>query len=631
MIFFKSLFFMQIIFNANLLFAQNSVLINFGTDNCTNPNNPSFSLINNPLSSAPTLLSNCDMHLQQPDISSVFVAYNPKNNKVYVSDIRNGTDTKIWVLDIGLPNDIGCPINIPIAPTYSYNYISNNFEFDNNGNLWSFSNYDNTTGQCSLDMFDVNTGLIINTRILQFPIGNFPNTILSGDLCILPNGRMFATLGTGPSKLFEIKNYDLATPSIDFLSNIPMECYGIAYLNGILEITGSDFVNACYYYKYDISTNQLSVDAPFQVNGSPIDNSSITPAIGCTNNLINAVIVDSNTYDLMYEIYIENKGNVSLNKIDLIDNLGATFGPLNISNVQTSFVQGSNEPGFTLNSNYNGTTNQSILNPDHQLPNKISTNNNYSAKILLSCRVTNLIQGQTYFNSAISFGQIGSTNNNTIINVLDTSNNGDSTLIDPNKNGNANESVENIPTPFSEALLPVKFIDVFAKLINSTSSMIDWKVATPISNGDYFEVQFSSDAILWSAIGKIKIDNTNIEWFHFLHKEIPTGALYYRIKQVDQNGQYVYSKIVFLKKGFSENNYIIYPNPSKNIINISSNEIVGGEAKIDMSNLLGEHIGFYKMHSNHFEINTSLFANGTYILKITDKQNSHIQKVIVKH
>jgi hypothetical protein len=193
----------------------------------------------------------------------------------------------------------------------------------------------------------------------------------------------------------------------------------------------------------------LSVDAPFQVNGSPIDNSSITPAIGCTNNLINAVIVDSNTYDLMYEIYIENKGNVSLNNIDLIDNLGATFGPLNISNVQTSFVQGSNEPGFTLNSNYNGTTNQSILNPDHQLPNKISTNNNYSAKILLSCRVTNLIQGQTYFNSAISFGQIGSTNNNTIINVLDTSNNGDSTLIDPNKNGNANESVENIPTPFS--------------------------------------------------------------------------------------------------------------------------------------------------------------------------------------
>jgi hypothetical protein len=333
----------------------------------------------------------------------------------------------------------------------------------------------------------------------------------------------------------------------------------------------------------------------------------------------------------MYEIYIENKGNVSLNKIDLIDNLGATFGPLNISNVQTSFVQGSNEPGFTLNSNYNGTTNQSILNPDHQLPNKISTNNNYSAKILLSCRVTNLIQGQTYFNSAISFGQIGSTNNNTIINVLDTSNNGDSTLIDPNKNGNANESVENIPTPFSEVLLPVKFIDVFAKLINSTSSMIDWKVATPISNGDYFEVQFSSDAILWSAIGKIKIDNTNIEWFHFLHKEIPTGALYYRIKQVDQNGQNIYSKIVVIKKGVSANNYIIYPNPSKNIINISSNEIVGGQAIIDMSNLLGEHIGFYKMHSKHFEINTSILANGTYILKITDKQNSHIQKVIVKH
>src|SRR5205085_358924 len=148
---------------------------------------------------------------------------------------------------------------------YAYSYVSNNFEFDNNGDLWSLTNYNNVTGECNMDKFDVSTGAVINTRPLKFPAGNFPTTISSGDLTILPNGRMFATLGSNPSRLYEITNYSSTTTNATatYLTTLPQNCFGIAYLNGQLEITGFNFLG-CYYYDYNIATNFLGNAKNFQ-------------------------------------------------------------------------------------------------------------------------------------------------------------------------------------------------------------------------------------------------------------------------------------------------------------------------------------------------------------------------------
>ena len=224
---------------------------------------------------------------------------------------------------MGLPANISCPAVIDSIPDYAYSYISNNFEFDNNGDLWSFSNYNDTTGQCHMDKFDVNTGAVINTRLVQFPAGNFPTSISSGDFTILPNGRMFATLGSFPSRLYEITNYSSTTTNATatFLDTLPQSCFGIAYLNGQLEITGSDFSGNCYYYQYHISTNTLDSVKSFQSGQFPIDNTSITPSLGVTKQLVNTIKVNENTADLTYEIYARNLGNVALNNINVSDNL----------------------------------------------------------------------------------------------------------------------------------------------------------------------------------------------------------------------------------------------------------------------------------------------------------------------
>jgi hypothetical protein len=585
------------------------------------------------LSLSPQAITNCDVSAQQSSYFSVFIAYNPLNNKIYLADIKSGINTNIWVLDMGLPGTITCPSTIPVSPTYSYSYISNNFEFDNNGDLWSFSDYNSITGQCNIDKFDVNTGVVLSSKIIQFPAGNFPTTIQSGDLTILPNGRMFAVLGNGTCRLYEITNYNtvggIATAT--YLTTMPKDCYGIAYLNGLLELTGMDFGTNCYYYDYNIAANTLGAEKAFQNGQAPIDNASLTPAVGCTKRLLGSTKINDNTADLVYEVYVENLGNTILNNINVTDDLNATFGAGNVSNVTAAFVPGSNAGHLLLNPFFDGTTNTSVLSPGQNLKNKVLNNSDYFFKMQISCRATNLISNTTYLNSAIANADIGSSSALSTVAVADSSNNGDSTLVDPNKNGNAGDAVENIPTPFSCSVLPVKFINASATLLNQHEALVKWQVATPMENAASFEIEFSVDGRSWSKAGTLTIDNFSKGNWQFTHTNIPTGNLYYRIKQIDKDGSFTYSRIVLLKNNIKGGGYVIYPNPANNYIAISTGYDAVNKAAVQLFDATGRLLLIKTITSSNEEINTTTYPRGTYMLRIVNEEEVVTYKVVVQH
>ena len=612
--------------------AQNSLLVNFGTSSCSGSGEPAFSLIKNPLTDTASSLITCSMANQVPDIFAVFVAYNPKNNKIYIADIRTFTETKIWVLDIGLPENITCPSLLDSTPDYTYSYVSNNFEFDNNGDLWSFSNYNDTIGQCKIDKFDVTTGNIINTRTVQFPAGNFPTSITSGDITILPNGRMFATLGSFPSRLYEIKNYNTSTnATATFLDSLPQSCYGIAYLNGQLEISGTDFSGNCYYYKYNIASNILDSTKSFQEGQLPIDNTSITPSIGVTKELMNSIKVNDNTADLTYDIYVRNLGNVALNNINVSDNLAAVYGAGNVSNINVSFVPGDNAANLVLNSSYNGSTDTALLLAGQNLNNQTSVNTDYFLKLRLSFRVTNLNSSALYMNSAVGSATIGSIGTLSFSNEADSSNNGPESAVDPNNNGNATEPGENIPTPFNFNALPVKFISINASLVDNTSAVVNWTVGTPTVNSDKFEIEYSADGRNFKSIGELIINNTNQANYRFLHKNIPAGDLFYRVKETDIDEKYVYSSIVVLHNKNTSNNFIVYPNPANNFITIISTTNGIGKTQIFLYDAVGKQLSASTMLLATEEINTASLPDGTYILKICNNGTVATQKVLIMH
>ena len=619
-----------LLFFNKLSYCQNSILVNLGSSICSTPFNPSFSLIKNPLSSNAGLLADCNLSAQLPNYSDVYIAYNPTNNKLYISDVRSGTHSHIWLLDVGLPDSVHCPSFIPDTSTYSYPYILNNFEFDKNGNLWAFSNYDSSSGTCILSNFDITTGNTIASKTVQFPKGFFPTDINNGDLSILPNGRLFTTLGANPSILYEITNYmgGSGNAAANYLQTMPKNCFGLAFLNGALEVSGTNAVDSCYYFKYDIASNTLGNLLPFQNGLSPIDNTSINPIIGTTKQLVNSSIVNANTANLTYNIYVKNMGNVIINNINITDDLGATFGAGNVSNVTTNFIN--NAAGLTLNSAYNGTTNTNILKNGSRLPNQILSDSTYFFIVQVHCTATNLTSGVIYYNSAIGNGNIGSDSSYAIIS--DSSNNGPPSVVDPNNNNNAGDLGENIPTPFMfDFALPVHFISVSAMFINNTTSLIKWNIATPTVNADKFEAEYSFDSKHWAVVASVNITSNTQSYYTLEQQNIPSENIYYRIKEIDNNGTYNYSNIVLLKNNTTQKGFIILPNPANSYLKIIAPDGTSGNSEIELLDAIGSVLLITPINAVTTQINTTYYPVGTYFLRIKYGGNVVTQKILIIH
>lgn len=111
------------------------------------------------------------------------------------------------------------------------------------------------------------------------------------------------------------------------------------------------------------------------------------------------------------------------------------------------------------------------------------------------------------------------------------------------------------PTP-----LPVTWLS-FSGESNELGNTLKWQTASEL-NSSHFEVQRSIDAINFEVIGTVQsIGNskiiTNYQYNDFQYKE---NINYYRLKQIDNDNKYSYSKIIVISSKQIVNESL-YPNP----------------------------------------------------------------------
>ena len=604
--------------------AIRSSIVNFGSNTCGDKNAVTFSSIGDP-TGTPYLISSCSVNPPFSDVFSKFIAYNPKDNKIYINDI-SGNDSKIYIYDMGLPYSYTCPSLMPSLPNYNYSYVPNNFEFDINGDVWSVRNlYDSSA---IIEKIDEATGTVLFSKTLSFPSANIPNTLSSGDITILPNGRMFIVMGDTPGKFFEISNYtsSIGNATASFIQNMPNPCYGIMYINGNIELTGTDFGSSCYRYIYDISAKTMSAVQPFQLGLTPVDNSSISPATGVAKKLIGNAKVDSVTQDLVYEIYAKNLGNVKLNNFNILEDLGAVFGSGNISAVNVSLLSGGNPGNLLLNPAFDGTSNTKIF-LDGQLLSNLA--NGYAA-VRVAFRTTNLINNKIYYNTAKATGDLGT--GLTKITVIDSSNNGDKLAIDPNLDGDAGDMSENIPTPYYFGMiLPIKFIGIDAARINKNQHSITWSIASLTSSVYKFVVEFSEDGKSWQAAGSVAGDPLKIN-YSLNYTIYSSSTIHYRVRAYEESGKDFLSKEVIVKNIEEEATVKITPNPADKYIGVYSEEgNFSNDRKIYVIDMNGKKVYEQAFVKKYTEINTSTYTSGYYVVNIVDKGEIVSSQVLIKH
>ncbi len=109
--------------------------------------------------------------------------------------------------------------------------------------------------------------------------------------------------------------------------------------------------------------------------------------------------------------------------------------------------------------------------------------------------------------------------------------------------------------------LPVTWLSVLAELSNNMVKVV-WQTSSEMDN-DYFEVERSTNLVDFTTVARVdgQGDTDIVQSYHAYDYEPIYGVAYYRIKQVDFNGEYTYSDLVRVDYQIENNDCHLYPNP----------------------------------------------------------------------
>ena len=173
--------------------------------------------------------------------------------------------------------------------------------------------------------------------------------------------------------------------------------------------------------------------------------------------------------------------------------------------------------------------------------------------------------------------------------------------------------------------LPVQLVKFY-----NEQNVLKFSTASELNN-DYFEIQRSEDGKNYQSIGKVKGNGTTTQphsySFEVENKYLFNSVSYYRLKQVDFNGDYTYSTVISLDPIINVTDVFVRNN--KIIININSiyNEIV----HVKVINAIGQNVidKVYEVNPGYNKIDDiELPNNGMYFVVIINDKVQTIKKVV---
>ena len=176
--------------------------------------------------------------------------------------------------------------------------------------------------------------------------------------------------------------------------------------------------------------------------------------------------------------------------------------------------------------------------------------------------------------------------------------------------------------------LPVT-LTYFTAEERSGTVLLKWATAQEINNA-YFDMERSVDGNAFTKIATIQgagNSNENLG-YQFTDFNIPSsGKIQYRLKQVDIDGKFEYSKIVTIRSSTAISAISIYPNPARDHLNIMLKAEMN-QARLNVFNAAG--VNMYTLQVNRqAQIDVSRWPNGVYFIVI-QSGNEKIQTRLIK-
>ena len=185
-----------------------------------------------------------------------------------------------------------------------------------------------------------------------------------------------------------------------------------------------------------------------------------------------------------------------------------------------------------------------------------------------------------------------------------------------------------------ESSLPVELLTFEAQLVNGNQVLLKWATASEINNR-HFVVERSENGTDFRPVGLVEGNGTTNLINHYSLDDLDPfyGANYYRLKQVDYNGDSEYSQIeTVIVSGNDVTDVIVYPNPVMHTTTLRLVTPFETDAQIEIISQSGKIIKVLTIEAgaNSKQLDLSNYAAGIYYAYINYNGHRTLVHNIIK-
>jgi len=199
----------------------------------------------------------------------------------------------------------------------------------------------------------------------------------------------------------------------------------------------------------------------------------------------------------------------------------------------------------------------------------------------------------------------------------------------------ATNSVCSALTLYSDTLtvynLPIS-LSCFTAQAKNEHILLNWQTATELNASD-FVIEQSLDGKIFTPRGTVKAVGAGTNAYEYIDNTPNNGINYYRLKMVDKDGSFSYSKVVLVQLSMVNCQLSISPNPAKETVHLKIYSDKNGKSTLRFINSSGKVIKqqniVLQAGANYLTIDISALASGYYqVLLKTD--NNLLQQQLIK-
>jgi len=180
--------------------------------------------------------------------------------------------------------------------------------------------------------------------------------------------------------------------------------------------------------------------------------------------------------------------------------------------------------------------------------------------------------------------------------------------IDSNQNTVFSPALNVLATP-----LPVTWQSFSARMGSNGRITLDWATASEM-NALHFEVQRSNDSRNFETVKVVNAtgNSPSSSFYKYEEEFLPKGIYYYRLKEVDVDGQSDMTRIVSVRVEGNET-VRVFPNPASDLLTVESAQALN---RIEIFNSAGKLVQSAQTGEKAIRLNIAELPKGLYVISV---------------